>query len=355
MSAAIRRGQRRLTRPVASFTPPSRPPRRCDAVGPPSRSSSPSRSSPQSPLRVADLFAGIGGFYLAFQGVAEVVFAAKNDRHARLTYEANFRQSTPHLFTPERFVGDITAVPSGSVPDIDVLTAGFPCQPFSQAGKRRGFDDVRGTLFFEIARLLDDKRPAAYFLENVRGLLTNDGGRTFATIRTVLTEQLGYSLHAKVVKASDFGLPQHRPRVFMVGFRDPSIPFAFPDPVPLTTKLGDILGGQTDRDVAYTLLASHRYGQPGRQFNWDAYIVDGRVHHLTVDEMRRLQGFPDDFVFPVAKSHAAKQLGNAVAVPAVRATALRISDALRCRPAPQTPRTHHHDVRRAMSDPPTRT
>jgi DNA (cytosine-5)-methyltransferase 1 len=277
---------------------------------------------------VADLFAGIGGFHLAFaQAGAEVVFASENDRHARATYEANFQHHSPKLFASGNFAGDIRAVTSNQIPPFDVLTAGFPCQPFSEAGNRRGFADTRGTLFFEIARILDDRRPRAFFLENVRGITHRDHRHVFETIQSVFTEDLGYSFHWKVIRACDFGLPQLRPRAFMVGFRDPDTPFAFPDPVPLRFTLSDLLGGRTERDVAYTVLASHggpRFGHP----RWDAYLVDGVEHRLTLDEIRRLQGFPDDFVFPVTPAQAMKQLGNAVAVPAVRATAERLLEAL---------------------------
>ncbi|MFV0434100.1 MAG: DNA cytosine methyltransferase [Leucobacter sp.] len=286
----------------------------------------PGRSvSSRPPARVADLFAGIGGFHLAFErAAAKVVFAAENDKHARLTYEANFRPRSPELFESDNFAGDVTALDPHQLPDFDVLTAGFPCQPFSMAGKRQGFKDARGTMFFEIARILAIKRPAAFFLENVQGLQSHDRGRTLATIRAILTEDLGYSFHCKVVRASDFGLPQLRPRLFMVGFRDPSTPFEWPEPVPLKFTLSDLLGGKANREVAYTALTSSRYKPLGTRGAWDAYLVDGKVHRLTVDEVRALQGFPEDFVFPVAMTHAYKQLGNAVAVPAVEAVARQV-------------------------------
>jgi DNA (cytosine-5)-methyltransferase 1 len=286
-------------------------------------------SSTRDRLRMADLFAGIGGFHLAFREIgARCVFACDNNPTARRAYEANFRPETSGLFDSGNFAGDIATIDAGAVPDHDVLTAGFPCQPFSTAGKRRGFADGRGLQFFEIARILRAKRPAAFFLENVKGLLRHDGGQTFDTIRTVLTEDLGYSLHAKVVRACDFGVPQLRPRLFMVGFRDPSTPFQFPEPVPLRTALGDILGGECERTVSRTLLASGHEKPYGRKFNWAHYLVDGRVHRLTPTEALALQGFPPGFQLPESYTAAMRLVGNSVAVPAVAATARQIAKSL---------------------------
>ncbi|PVB05462.1 DNA cytosine methyltransferase [Mycobacteroides abscessus] len=278
---------------------------------------------------MADLFAGIGGFHLAFAQIgARTVFACENNPTARRVYETNFRASSPELFDSGNFAGDITILEPEQVPDHDVLTAGFPCQPFSTAGKRRGFTDTRGLHFFEIARILDAKRPAAFFLENVKGLLRHDGGRTFDIIRTVLTEDLGYSLHAQVIRACDFGVPQLRPRLFMVGFCNPATPFAFPEPVPLTTTLSDVLGGRCEREVSRTLLASGYHKPYGKKFNWAHYLVDGRVHRLTAREALALQGFPDDFQVPDSYSTAMRLIGNSVAVPAAQATATEIARSL---------------------------
>lgn len=284
---------------------------------------------------MVELFAGIGGFRLAFERAgADTVFASENDPHARRTYEANFRPHAPALFESGRFAGDIRGVETSSIPRFDVLTAGFPCQPFSHAGRRTGFADPRGTLFFEIARILDGTRPAAFFLENVAGLATQDGGRTLATIQHVLTNQLGYSFEARLVRACDFGLPQLRPRLFMVGFRDPWVTFQWPEPLPLAFTLGDLLGGHGTRDIARTVMASHRNRRHGAPFAWDIYEVDGREQRLTVDNVRALQGFPADFVLPNATTHAYHQLGNAVAVPAVEAVARCVLQSLRFTPGP---------------------
>lgn len=166
-------------------------------------------------------------------------------------------------------------------------------------------------------------------MENVRGLLRHDNGRTFNTISKVITEDLGYSLHYKVVRASDFGLPQHRPRLFLVGFKDPSTPFEFPDPIPLVLTMSDVFEGKVDRDIGFTLRVGGRGSPITDRRNWDAYLVDGEVRRLTSVEGLRMQGFPGDFVFPVSEAQAMKQLGNSVAVPAIRAVAGNILTVLR--------------------------
>lgn len=267
------------------------------------------------PLRMADLCAGIGGFHLAFDHVgAACVFAADNDPHARRTYEANFALTRPELFAEGRFAGDICTLSPADVPDFDILCAGFPCQPFSIGGQRKGFEDARGTLFFDIARIIETKQPTAFFLENVPGLLSHNGGATFETIRAHLTETLGYSLHHQIVRACDFGLPQLRPRLFMVGFPDAVTRFEFPEPQPLVTSMSDVLRGKCSRAIGRTVLVGGRGYRLGHRRNWDGYLVDGKPHRLTVAETAAMQGFPPDFRFPVSTTQAMKQLGNAVAV-----------------------------------------
>lgn len=281
-----------------------------------------------------DLFAGIGGFHLAFHNLgAKCVFVSEWDKAARETYKKNFEKIQPELFAPETidqtFTGDITAVLPKSIPDFDIITGGFPCQPFSQAGLKKGFSETRGTLFFDIANIIKEKQPSAFFLENVRGLLTHDGGRTFATIQRVLTEDLGYSFFYKVIKASDYGVPQHRPRLFMVGFKDKSIEFEFPEPVKLTMTMDDVFNGKVNKTVGYTLRVGGRGSGIGDRRNWDTYLVDGEVRRLSPKEGLRMQGFPDDFEFPVSETQAMKQLGNSVAVPAIQATANEIMKRLK--------------------------
>ena len=281
-------------------------------------------------LTFIDLFAGIGGFHLAFHNVgAECVFASEWDEAARLTYETNFAKISPKLFKSGNFAGDITAVDKKNIPNFDVLCAGFPCQPFSQAGFKKGFDDIRGTLFFDIAEIIQIKRPKAFFLENVRGLYSHDQGRTFEKIKRTLSEDLGYSFHHAIVKASDHGLPQHRPRLFMVGFKDPDTEFEFPKKRKLKFTMSDVMKGEVGRDVGYTLRVGGKHSPIDDRRNWDGYIVDGEVRRLTPAEGKKMQGFPASYKFPVSDSQALKQLGNSVAVTAIQDFAEAIVESLR--------------------------
>ena len=275
-----------------------------------------------------DLFAGIGGFHLAMHRLGgECVFASEIDDAARLTYEANHKKISPKLFENYLFNKDIRTVTPKDLPDFDVLCAGFPCQPFSQAGHKRGFEDnhnsERGNLFFNIAEILEAKKPQAFFLENVRGLITHDGGNTFKIIRNILENELGYSFYFKIVHASDYGLPQLRPRAFMVGFRDEDFMkgFEFPSPLPLKFDMSDVWGGKCTRKIGYTIRIGGRGSEITDRRNWDHYSVDGQLRRLSYVEARKMQGFPDDFEFPVSPTQAIKQLGNSVAVDAVQAVA----------------------------------
>ena len=281
-------------------------------------------------LTFIDLFAGIGGFHLALHNVgAECVFASEWDEAARLTYETNISKISPKLFSNGNFAGDITVVDKKSIPDFDILCAGFPCQPFSQAGFKKGFADIRGTLFFDIAEIIRIKKPKAFFLENVRGLYSHDEGRTFETIKRTLTEDLGYSFHHAIVKASEHGLPQHRPRLFMVGFKDPQTEFVFPEKRKLKFTMSDVMKGEVDREIGYTLRVGGKRSPIDDRRNWDGYIVDGEVRRLTPDEGKKMQGFPASFKFPVSDSEALKQLGNSVAVTAIQDYAEAIVQSLR--------------------------
>lgn len=276
-----------------------------------------------------DLFAGIGGFHIAFRNVgAECVFASEWDEHARKTYEHNFKEVEPSLFESGNFVGDITKVDTSSIPDFDILTGGFPCQPFSQAGFKKGFQDARGTLFFDIARIIKDKQPVAFFIENVRGLLSHDNGKTFESIKRIIEDDLKYSFHHRIVRASDFGLPQHRPRLYMVGFRDKDVPFRFPDPITLQASMSDIFGAPVSKKIGYTLRLGGRGSGLHDRRNWDAYLVRGKERRLTPKEGKKMMGLPDDFEFPVSDPHAMRQLGNSVAVNAIQATAHEIIKSL---------------------------
>jgi len=287
---------------------------------------------------IIDLFAGIGGFHKAFANLgAKTVFASEKDKNARKTYEANFSKTDPELFKNGNFAGDITLIDPKTIPDFNILTGGFPCQPFSNAGKRGGFQDTRGTLFFNIANILKEKQPEAFFLENVRGLLSHDDGKTFKVIENAV-HQLGYSFYYRVVKASDHGVPQNRPRLFMVGFREDielaakakGVAFDFPEPVPLVLTLSKLMGGKVttvagaEKTIGFTLRVGGRGSGVFDRRNWDSYLVDGIARRITIDEAKKLQGFPASYMFPVSETQAFKQLGNSVAVPAIQATAKKL-------------------------------
>lgn len=279
-----------------------------------------------SRFKFIDLFAGIGGFHLAMHRLGgECVFASEIDTFARQTYQHNFQKISPNLFENGLYNDDIRNIMPEEIPDFDVLCAGFPCQPFSQAGQKRGFEDnhksERGNLFFAIAEILEVKKPKAFFLENVTGLIQHDNGKTFKIIQQILEKELGYSFYYQVVKASDYGLPQLRPRVFIIGFRDDSFlkGFNFPAKTPLKFTMSDVWGGHCNRQLGFTIRIGGRGSDITDRRNWDAYLVDGVVRKLSYIEARMMQGFPEDFEFPVSPTQAIKQLGNSVAVDAVQA------------------------------------
>ena len=302
------------------------------------------------PLRFIDLFAGIGGFHLAFHSNAtqkihptECVFVSEWDSHARQTYERTFKKLSPLVFKADKetgeqhnFAGDITKIAPASIPDFEILCGGFPCQPFSQAGLKRGMDEARGTLFFDIAQILKAKAPEAFFLENVRGLLNHQSGdkKTIEIIEKTL-RALGYSFDFFLVKASDYGVPQHRPRLFMIGFREPKARDRFlsnlPKPRSLKLTMSDVMGGKVDREVGFTLRVGGRNSGVHDRRNWDTYLVDGQEVVLNKMQGLAMQGFPKSFRFPdhISETQAMKQLGNSVAVPAVEAYAQAVVKALR--------------------------
>lgn len=289
------------------------------------------KKQPSKQYTFIDLFAGIGGFHIAFHNAgAECVFSSEWDKDARLTYEHNFKHISPALFKKKMFIGDINSVKDieKEIPDFDILTGGFPCQPFSNAGHRKGFADIRGTLFFSLAEIIRVKQPKAFFIENVRGLMNHDNGNTFATIRKTI-EDLGYSFNPALVKACDFGVPQLRPRLFMVGFKNKDIKFIPPTPTELKMSMSDVWGGKCSREVGFTLRCGGRGSDIKDRRNWDSYLVDGKVKRLTSKEGKKMQGFPDNFEFPVTEAQAMKQLGNAVAIPAIQAFAEAIIKTLK--------------------------
>ncbi|MFA0108502.1 DNA cytosine methyltransferase [Vibrio breoganii] len=287
-------------------------------------------------MKFIDLFSGIGGFHLALHSLGhECVFASEIDKNARITYQANMSKISPELFEEDNFNDDIRKIDNAKmqIPDFDILCAGFPCQPFSQAGHKKGFSEMkedRGNMFFNICSIIKEKRPKAFFLENVRHLIKHDNGNTFDVIRRMLETELGYTFHYQVVKASDHGLPQHRARVFIVGFRkdqDVDMPeFHFPEPEPLQMTMSDVWGGECNRDIGFTLRVGGKGSGINDRRNWDAYLVDGVERRLTPTQGLIMMGFPSDFEFPVSTTQAMKQLGNSVAVNAVRATAEQITE-----------------------------
>jgi DNA (cytosine-5)-methyltransferase 1 len=293
-----------------------------------------------------DLFAGIGGIRLAFEKFGgNCVFTSEWDSFAQITYKANFGHE-PH--------GDITQIDAKQIPKHDILLGGFPCQPFSNAGLKRGFEDTRGTLFFDIARIIDYRKPSMLLLENVKGFLRHDKGRTLNVVEETLDE-LGYNVFYQVLNAKDFGVPQNRERIYIVGVNRRKLGntrFVFPKPKFSKTKVGDIL--EIDVDPKYTLsnklwqghkrrLKEHREKGNGfgySLFNPDSpytstisarYYKDGseilieqkgkNPRKLTPREAARLQGFPEKFIIPVSDTQAYKQFGNSVAVPVVTAIA----------------------------------
>jgi DNA (cytosine-5)-methyltransferase 1 len=271
-------------------------------------------------IRFIDLFAGIGGFHLALanQG-AKCVFASEINENAVKTYLEN------HALEKEKMHGDITLIDPNNIPDHEVLCAGFPCQPFSQAGHKKGFEDVRGTLFFNILKILEAKQPKAYFLENVRGVLKHDDGRTFSIIKEKL-ENLGYTFQSFVVKSSDYGLPQHRPRLFMIGFKDGETQIELPEKLPLKLTMSDILEGNCEKEIGFTLRVGGRGSVYGDRRNWEFYKVDGEIRRITSNEGKLMQGFPKNFKFPVSEVEAMKQLGNSVSVDVIEAFYKKIKE-----------------------------
>lgn len=277
-------------------------------------------------FKFIDLFAGIGGFHIAMEELGgECVFAAEWNQKCRETYTVNFSKFNRNIFdekgTPNKyFCEDITKYNPEEIPDHDILCAGFPCQPFSQAGYKLGFEDTRGTLFFNVAEIVKVKKPKAVFLENVRGLLHHDNGKTFKVIQNTMNE-LGYNMYYNIVKASDFNLPQHRPRLYMVCIRkDIKKAFFEPQKLDLTKTMSDIFdGAEVNKKIGFTLRVGGKGSAITDRRNWDGYIVDGKERRLKPKEGKRMQGFPDDFEFPVSDNEAMKQLGNSVAIPAIKA------------------------------------
>ena len=301
-------------------------------------------------FRFIDLFAGIGGIRLGFEYVGgHCVFSSEFDEDACATYEANFGEHPS---------GDITKIDATDIPDFDILLGGFPCQAFSIIGKKEGFaNETCGTLFFDIERILSVKRPPAFMLENVRNLTAHDNGNTFRVIKEHLST-LGYHIHTKVLNALDYGVPQNRERIFIVGFLD-DVKFKFPDPVPVEERktLVDILEKNVDRKyyvrdeirisrlerlkdknypkpyISHENMAGsitpHPYSSALRAGASANYILINDERRPTEREMLRIQGFPDTYRIVLPYGKVKKQCGNSVAVPVIKAIAVEMITALK--------------------------
>lgn len=305
-------------------------------------------------FKMIDLFAGIGGIRLGFQKEGgRCVFSSEWNEKSALSYRLNYGDSC---------FGDITKIEASQIPDFDVLLAGFPCQAFSQAGLKRGFEDTRGTLFFEIARIIKEKKPKSFLLENVRGLISHDKGNTFDIILKTLNE-LGYAVYHQVLTSVDFGVPQNRKRIIIVGFLKEKVPnhkeFKFPIPMNKKVKVGDILEDNKivdpkytlsnklweghkkrkknhekkgngfgyslfDKNSPYTNTISARYYKDGSEALIDQSDIGKNPRKLTPRECARLQGFPENFLIPVSDVEAYKQFGNSVTMPLMNAVAKEI-------------------------------
>lgn len=308
-----------------------------------------------------DLFAGIGGFRLALESFgAECVYSNEWDKFAQETYQKNFGE------IPE---GDITQVDEISIPDHDILCAGFPCQAFSISGKQKGFDDSRGTLFFDVARIIKEKRPKVVFLENVKNFATHNGGNTLHVVKNTMHE-LGYSFDYDVLNSIHYGIPQKRERIYMVSFRNDITreTFVFPKPFKLERYVEDFLlpseytkkyevyrddlvlnsnarvsenfnksirvgtvgkGGQGERiyspkGIAITLSA---YGG-GVFAKTGGYLIDGKTRRLHPRECARIMGFPDSYKLHPSDNQAYKQLGNSVVIDVLQYITMQIGESL---------------------------
>lgn len=303
-------------------------------------------------MRIVSLFSGIGGLDKGFSDAGfEVVWANDFDKYAVETYKANYKN--------EIVCGDINSISLEDIPDCDAIIGGFPCQPFSMMGEQKGFEDTRGTLFFRIAEIINYKiekgnKPRVIVLENVKALKTHDKGRTFETIKRILTSELGYTVYDEILNSADYGIPQTRNRTYIVCFANEKVKYEFPKKMELKLTLQDLLEDNVDdkyflsdkilptilsngtggyqakseidlkvaRPLCATMAKMHRACQ-------DNYVTqNGRVRRLTPRECARLQGFKDSFVIPVSDCQAYKQFGNAVTVNVSKAVAKSVRKSL---------------------------
>ncbi len=303
-------------------------------------------------LRFIDLFAGIGGFRIALESVgAKCVFSSEIDKRASETYEMNFGEFPS---------GDITKISESDIPNHDILCAGFPCQAFSIGGYRKGFEDTRGTMFFEVAKILKKKKPSAFILENVRGILNHDNGKTIETIRGILNS-LGYDFFESLLNTKDHGLPQNRDRWFCVGFKKnlKITNFEFPEKIPLKKTFSDLLEENVQGHEMTKIAAMHVKNHYARFSNKvDSITIASEIRpsrcnmkndgispcltakmgtggnnvpvivelerKFTVRECLRLMGFPEEYKIRELNHQSYKQIGNSVVVPIVASIASRV-------------------------------
>lgn len=301
-------------------------------------------------FKFIDLFAGIGGMRIAFQEVGgKCVFSSEWDKESQKTYKANFGEVP---------LGDITKISVEEIPDFDILLAGFPCQPFSTIGQRAGFKhETQGTLFYDVLRIIRAKKPAAFLLENVKGLLSHDKGKTFEIIKKSLTSE-GYAIHFEILDSADYGVPQVRKRIYIVGFDKSKfkrkINFSWPLPSKKRIGIGKFVEKNVDdRPISKHLQKSYIFktndGRPQIidqksdfpvktlvasyhkiQRLTGTFVADGPtgLRLLSTNECKAIMGFPKKFKIPVSRTQMYRQMGNSVAVPVVRQIALQMIQTL---------------------------
>ena len=260
----------------------------------------------KSKFSFIDLFSGIGGFHSGLEPIGgECLMASDILPIACETYYSNYG------IKPK---GDITKISLKEIPSHDLLCGGFPCQSFSNVGQKGGLNDPRGEMIYEIFRILKGKKPKAFILENVKGLVSHNKGETLAFIIKTL-ESLGYNVKYEVLEAKDYGLPQIRKRLFIVGVsKKIKKTFEFPKPTKLKYNLSSVLGGVVERDYGFTVRIGGRHSGINNRYNWDSYKVNGEVRYITPEECLRLQGFKKNFKLKGSQSQKYFQVGNAVPV-----------------------------------------
>lgn len=269
-------------------------------------------------FKFIDLFSGIGGFHVGLASIGgKCVMASDIDPVANESYKNNFKVEPR---------GDIADISSCSIPAFDILCAGFPCQSFSHIGPKGGLSDPRGAIVDHVFRILKDKQPKAFILENVKGLVSHDSGDTLQYIVMNL-KRAGYNVDCSVLEAKDFDLPQIRKRLFMVGIlKRYKSKFVFPNNLKPTKTLSDVLGGKTERTYAFTIRCGGRRSGIDNKFNWDCYLVNGEERYIKVQECLDLQGFPRNHYLGGNTEKQYRLIGNSVPTTIVREIGKRLVD-----------------------------